>query len=94
MAFTFCLVSTAQNVIREGHTFKTTITSRSRADTLMTDFKWEDSKGKLYNITVNKKTGRCWVWKKSGKTGKMYKQYMNEYVSKTVCDMLGIPYPK
>ena len=84
----------AQSVIREGMTFKSVNKSskRAKADTLLTAFKWEDSKGLQYPIIVNKQSGRCWVWKKSGKTGKMYKQYMNEEVSRSVCREYSITY--
>jgi len=85
----------AQSVVREGMTFKSVTTKSSKgakADTLLTAFKWEDPKGLQYPIIVNKQSGRCWVWKKSGKTGKMYKQYMNEEVSRSVCREYSITY--
>ena len=83
----------AQSVIKEGNTFKcVTKSSKAKADTLLTDYKFEDSKGLLYPIVVNKASGRCWIWKKSGKTGKMYKQYISEEVSKIVCRELDITY--
>lgn len=83
----------AQSVVREGMTFKSvTKSSKSKADTLLTSYKFEDSKGLLYPIIVNKQTGRCWVWKKSGKTGRMYKMYVNAEIAKTVCKELNIDY--
>ena len=82
----------AQSVIKEGNTFKLTTSSRAKADTLLTAYKFEDSKGTQYPIIINKTSGRCWIWKKSGKTGKMYKQYLNEEISKAVCEELGITY--
>ena len=87
------LVSNAQSVVREGMTFKlVTKSSKAKADTLLTDYKFQDSKGLLYPIIVNKQSGRCWIWKKSGKTGRMYKQYMKEDVSRAVCKELGVTY--
>lgn len=84
----------AQEIKREGMTFKSVTNSPkgSKADTLLTAFKWEDSKGLLYPIIVNKQSGRCWIWKKSGKTGRMYKQYMKEEVSRSVCREYSITY--
>jgi hypothetical protein len=82
----------AQSVIKEGNTFKSITSSKAKADTLLTAYKFEDSKGIQYPIIINKTSGRCWIWKKSGKTGKMYKQYLNEEISKAVCRELGITY--
>lgn len=83
----------AQSVVREGMTFKSvTKSSKAKADTLLTAYKWEDSKGLQYPIIINKSTGRCWVWRKSGKTGKMYKSYVTEDIAKQVCKELGITY--
>ena len=83
----------AQNTIREGLTFKSvTKVSKAKADTLLTAYKFEDSKGYLYPIIINKESGRCWIWKKSGKTGKMYKQYMKPEIAMQVAKELGINY--
>ena len=90
---TFCITANSQNVVREGNTFKSIAKApKAKADTLVTPFKFEDSKGGVYPIIVNKASGRCYVWKPSGKTGKLYKQYMKEDVSKAVCEELNITY--
>lgn len=92
--FSLSMVSQAQSVVREGMTFKQVSNSSrgSKADTLLTAFKYEDSKGVLYPIIVNKQSGRCWIWRKSGKTGKMYKSYLPEDVCKSVCREYSITY--
>ena len=84
----------AQSVVREGMTFKQVSNSSrgSKADTLLTAFKYEDSKGTLYPIIVNKQSGRCWIWKISGKTGKPYKFYLPEDVCRSVCREYSITY--
>ena len=93
MLFSLSLGVQAQSVVREGMTFKSvTASSRAKADTLLTDYKFEDSKGLLYPIIINKQSGRCWIWKKSSKTSKMYKQYLNEEISRAVSKELGINY--
>lgn len=94
MLFSLSMVSQAQSVVREGMTFKQVSSSSrgSKADTLLTSFKYEDSKGILYPIIVNKQSGRCWIWRNSGKTGKMYKSYLPEDIAKQVCKELGITY--
>lgn len=81
----------AQNVVKNGNTFKS-VKNTTKGDTLLTKFFFEDSKGNKYPIIVMKKSGRCYVWKKSGKTGKLYKQYMKPEVSKAVCKETGITY--
>lgn len=93
MVFAFGIQNTnAQNVVREGLTFKSITSSKAKADTLLTDFKFEDSKGVQYPIIINKTSGRCWIWKQSGKTDRMYKQYMSEEISLAVCKELNITY--
>lgn len=84
----------AQSVVRNGNTFKSVSSSSSRTsrDTIATKFEWEDSKGNKYPIIVNKGSGACYVWRKSAKTGKMYKSYLGAEVSQAVCKELGITY--
>lgn len=83
----------AQSVVKNGNTFKLVSgSSRAAKDTLATKFKWEDSKGNKYPIIVNKRSGACYVWRKSAKTGKMYKSYLGAEVSQAVCKELGITY--
>ena len=82
----------AQSVTRVGNTFKSTSTrSTHKADTLVTKFTFQDSKGVEYPIIVNKGSGACYVWK-SSKTGKFYKQYMKPEISQAVCKELNINY--
>ena len=83
--------SSAQNVVKSGNTFKS-VKNTTKGDTLLTKFFFEDSKGGKYPIIIVKKSGRCYVWKKSGKTGKLYKMYMKPEVSKAVCREMNIAY--
>lgn len=93
MLFSLSLCVQAQSVVREGNTFKLATKSyKVKADTLLTSYMFEDSKGLLYPIVINRQNGRCWIWKKSGKTGKMYKSYMKEDICKAVCEELNILY--
>ena len=83
----------AQSVTRVGNTFKSSsIRTTHKADTLVTKFTFQDSKGIEYPIIVNKGSGACYVWKKSGKTGKLYRQYMKPEISQAVCKELDIKY--
>lgn len=81
----------AQSVVKEGNTFKC-VTKPSKKDTLVTSFKFEDSKGKTYPIIINKANGHCYIWRVSQKTGKPYPQPMKEEISIAVCKELGIKY--
>ena len=95
MLLTFGIHNTnAQSVVKNGNTFKsvTSGSSRTAKDTLATKFEWEDSKGSKYPIIVNKGSGTCYIWRKSAKTGKMYKSYLGAEVSQAVCKELGITY--
>lgn len=85
--------SSAQ-IIRQGMTFKASPAKRNvhKGDTLVSPYLWEDSKGKTYVIIVSKGSGSCYVWKKSSKTGKMYKMYMKPEVSQQICRELKIAY--
>lgn len=84
----------AQNVVKNGNTFKSVLSNSSRTakDTLVTKFMWEDPKGNKYPIIVAKGSGACYIWRKSSKTGKMYKSYLGAEVSQAVCKELGITY--
>lgn len=84
----------AQEVKREGNTFSFVSNGRSKApkDTLQTQYDFADSKGNHYPIVINKSSGRCYIWKTSSKTGKLYKQYMKEEISREVCKLVGITY--
>lgn len=80
----------SQNVTRHGNVFVQT--TKVTKDTLVTKYQYRDSKGKAYPIVINKANGRCYVWKKSNKSGKMYKQYMSADISMTISKELGITY--
>ena len=74
----------------EGNTYKSTTTTRtSKVDT--TIYKWEDSKGNQYPICISQ-SGSCFVWRVSSKTGKQYRQYLGEEISKDICRKLGREY--
>lgn len=80
----------SQNVTRQGNVFVQTTTVSK--DTLVTKYQYRDSKGKEYPIVINKANGRCYVWRKSSKSGRMYKQYMSADICKVICKELGVKY--
>lgn len=79
----------AQRVIRNGNTFKFETISQKK-DTLLTEYRVEHGEY-TYPIIVNKKSGRCYIWRRS-KTGKMYRQYLPSHISRQVCTELHIKY--
>ena len=83
--------SSAQSVVFNNGIFKAAKTKATK-DTLVTAFKWEDSKGKQYPIIINKANGKCYTWRKSSKTGKLYKSYLPKELSKQVASKLNIAY--
>lgn len=83
----------AQSFTRNGRTFKQTSTKgTAKKDTLLTSYTFEDSKGISYPIVINRSSGRCYIWKKSGKTYKLYKMYMKEEISRQIAKELNINY--
>ena len=90
MMLTLCVNNSSAQVVRDGKVFKSQGRSTSKADTLVTTYKWEAG-GTQYPIIVNKSTGSCYIWKKS-KNNKMYKMYMKPEVSEQICKELNIEY--
>lgn len=83
----------AQSFTRSGKTFRQDRLKRAAAkDTLLTSYTFEDSKGISYPIVINRSSGRCYIWKKSSKTGKLYKMYMKEEISRQIAKELNINY--
>ena len=77
----------------EGNVIKSVKTQTThKADTLVTTYQYEDSKGNRFPIIINRNSGRCYVWKKSSKTGNMYKMYCNEETSRFVAKQVNIVY--
>lgn len=91
-----CAMGAAQEspakVERNGKVFSQKSIKKAKTEPVVTDFQWEDSKGNQYPILVNPNSGRCFIIKVSGKTGKEYKYYLGEEVSKQVCKEMNITY--
>jgi hypothetical protein len=86
-------VNNNSNVIRNGNTFEVVKQSiQQPKDTLVTEYTFKDSKGTEYPIVINRNSGRCYIWKTSSKTGKVYKSYMKEEIAVQICRELNIAY--
>lgn len=83
----------SQNVTRNGNTFQV---SKATRDTMVTNYKYQDSKNTVYPIIINKQNGHCYIMRKSKKTGKYYRTYFTgknkEYISINICKELNIKY--
>lgn len=90
-SLSFSVEASAQSFHRKGNVFEQVSTRKSSATATKTVYTWKDSKGNNYPIFVTK-SGRCFVNKTSGKTGKEYKYYLDEEISKQVCKEMGITY--
>ena len=88
---TIALLALSMSCNAQNTVFKaSTLNNRAKMDTLVTKYKYEDKQGTQYPIIINKKSGRCYVWKKSGKTGRNYRMYMKLDISKEVARQLHI----
>lgn len=89
---TMVVCANAQNYTKstDGKTYevvKKTTTSSERE----TPFTYKDNKGIEYPIFMGK-TGSCYIKKISKKTGKVYKQYLGEEISRDICKQMNVEY--
>lgn len=84
-------ITCAGQIVRNGKTFSKESSSKTKSDTLVTDFKWE-TKEEVYPIIINTNSGACWVGKISKKTGKYYRNYLPQEVAIEVSKELNIEY--
>jgi hypothetical protein len=84
----FCTTIYAQNVIKEGNTFKKEIKTNRNTTKNKTIYFWEDSKGIKYPIYLSKNNA-CYIKKISKKTGKEYKYYLDKEISKQIIKQIS-----
>ena len=91
----FCAFTTvfAQNYTQKGTTFiENTSNSASKRDkSIETMYTWQDKEGKSYKIYLSK-NGRAYVKVTSKKTGNQYNKYLDEEISKKLCEEYNIKY--
>lgn len=80
----------AQDVVRNGKNY----TKISQCDTkeIQTEFTYT-IKDVVYPIFISK-NGACYIKRISKKSGKEYKQYLGEEISREICKEIGIEYKK
>ena len=76
----------------EGKTYKSTkvAASHGRQDTTVTAYTYE-VKGTEYPIVLSK-NGSAFIGRTSKKTGKYYRQYLGEEISRDICNKMGREY--
>ena len=82
--------SSSQTIERKGKVFVSKGRSVHKADTLVTEYKFE-ANGIQHPIIINKGTGSCYIWIKS-RNNKLYRKYMKQEVSEQIARELGIEY--
>ena len=80
----------AQSYTRSGNTFTITSTKKAKSEPTKTKFTVEKD-GKSYPVYMGS-TGSCFILKTSSKTGKEYRSYLGEEMSRTICKELGVEY--
>lgn len=82
----------AQEIERSGNVFKSATKSAvQKSEPIATPYKWENAKGEQMPIYLSV-NGRAFVIMTSSKSGKEYKKYLGEEISKTICKELGKEY--
>lgn len=68
-------VAYAQEVIRKGNTFEQVSKKKSKEAYKLTQYTYIAADGKKYPIYISEK-GKYFIFRKSAKTGKEYRQYL------------------
>lgn len=81
-----------QSFTTQGNTYKPTqsVRSTTAAKDTVTPYTYEVS-GTKYPIIMGK-TGSCYIIRTSKKTGKEYRQYLGEEISRDICTKMGREY--
>lgn len=82
-----------KNYERRGNVFiqKTGARTGTKAEPKATAYKWKDGKGKEYPIFLSA-NGSAFVNRVSAKTGKEYRHYLGEQMSREICSEMRIEY--
>ena len=77
------------NVTREGKTFIAQ-GAKTKGENVKTEYSYTDTDGKTYEIWLSK-NGRAFILRIS-KTGKDYRKYLGEEISRQICKEIGREY--
>lgn len=79
----------SNNMIREGKTFIAQ-GAKTKVENVKTEYSYTDTDGKTYEIWLSK-NGRAFIIRVS-KTGKYYRKYLGEEISRQICQEIGREY--
>ena len=79
----------SNNVTREGKTFVAQ-GAKTKSENTKTEYSYTDTDGKTYEIWLSK-NGRAFILRIS-KTGKEYRKYLGEEISRQICKEMGREY--
>ena len=79
----------SNNVTREGKTFVAQ-GAKTKSENTKTEYSYTDTDGKTYEIWLSK-NGRAFILRIS-KTGKDYRKYLGEEISRQICQEIGREY--
>lgn len=81
----------SQEIRREGNNFTETKTVYTKSDTVRTVYTY--TVGNIsFPIFINRNSGRCFILRKSEKTGNKYREYLDKRICIAICDEMGIEY--
>ena len=83
-------VTYAQDYTQNGTTFVEN-KQKAKGSSIETKYTWEDTKGIKYPIHLSK-NGRAFIKVTSKKTGNQYNKYLDEEISKKLCEEYNIKY--
>lgn len=80
----------AQSYKVEGNTY-TSVNTKKKTEGKKTPYQYEARNGQKYDIYILP-DGRCYINRVSGTTGKEYRAYLKEEISKDICNKVGVNY--
>ena len=80
----------AQSYKVEGNTY-TSVSAKNKTEGKKTPYQYESRDGQKYDIYILD-DGRCYTNRVSGTTGKEYRAYLKEEISKDIAKKVGVKY--
>lgn len=81
---------TAQSFVVKDNTY-TSVSSKKKVEGKKTPYQYESRDGQKYDIYILD-DGRCYTNRVSGTTGKQYRAYLKEEISRDIAKKVGITY--
>lgn len=80
----------AQSFVVKDNVYTTT-SSKKKVEGKKTPYQYEARDGQKYDIYILS-DGRCYTNRISGTTGKEYRAYLKEEISRDICNKIGVKY--